>query len=462
LSTKSFTLKDQLAFAELSGDHNPMHIDPIEARRTIFGEPVVHGIHGLLWALAQYEQISIIALKDLKGNFHKPITLNTEVTCKWEKLGNLKFAVKISTADKLFTSLQVTFQDHYPAPEHRITSSSTITKPDRISIEDCHHAKGKLTYRWNKKIAQQLFPNLDHYQHLNHLSFLLTSTELVGMKCPGYDSLYSSIQVSFGTKDDSNLFSEFEIQKVDPRFNLIFLDLHSSNIQANIKAFFRPRPTPVISIEQAQTHVLDQEFKNQKALIIGGSRGLGATTAKLLKAGGADVTITYAKGKKEAQSMYHEFKQKSQELTFFQCDLSGSDNTFQNIPKQNYTHIYYFASPKIKPNESKNFDSELYQHFKHFYHTQFERCINYFNSDQLKVILFPSTVYIDEQPQNMREYIKAKIEGETFCRKWGASHTKVELHTPRYPKLATDQTADIKDVDLQSPVEVIYDSLPKN
>jgi acyl dehydratase len=48
---KVFTDRDQTFFAALSGDWNPMHMDPVAARRTQAGLPAVHGIHGLLWAL---------------------------------------------------------------------------------------------------------------------------------------------------------------------------------------------------------------------------------------------------------------------------------------------------------------------------------------------------------------------------------------------------------------------------
>src|SRR5262249_52941521 len=42
---------DSDAFARLSGDFNPLHIDPTRARRLIFGAAVPHGVHVLLGAL---------------------------------------------------------------------------------------------------------------------------------------------------------------------------------------------------------------------------------------------------------------------------------------------------------------------------------------------------------------------------------------------------------------------------
>jgi acyl dehydratase len=50
-SSKVFTTADQLQFAQLSGDHNPMHMDDVAARRTPAGAPVVHGMHVVIWAL---------------------------------------------------------------------------------------------------------------------------------------------------------------------------------------------------------------------------------------------------------------------------------------------------------------------------------------------------------------------------------------------------------------------------
>lgn len=38
MQQRKFTSKDQTAFAELSGDNNPLHTDRIAARRLIFGQ----------------------------------------------------------------------------------------------------------------------------------------------------------------------------------------------------------------------------------------------------------------------------------------------------------------------------------------------------------------------------------------------------------------------------------------
>ena len=54
ISSRLFTMNDQEKFSKFSADSNPIHIDPTYARRTISGECIVHGIHGLMWALNEF------------------------------------------------------------------------------------------------------------------------------------------------------------------------------------------------------------------------------------------------------------------------------------------------------------------------------------------------------------------------------------------------------------------------
>ena len=51
MQSRVFTKSDQDMFVRLSGDYNPLHTDPVLARRLILGKQVVHGVHLLLWGL---------------------------------------------------------------------------------------------------------------------------------------------------------------------------------------------------------------------------------------------------------------------------------------------------------------------------------------------------------------------------------------------------------------------------
>ncbi len=45
--TRQITQQDVMQFAEMTGDFNPLHVDPEYARRTPFKRPIAHGLLGL-------------------------------------------------------------------------------------------------------------------------------------------------------------------------------------------------------------------------------------------------------------------------------------------------------------------------------------------------------------------------------------------------------------------------------
>ena len=47
---EDLTRTQVVQYAGASGDFNPLHVDPVAARRALYGEVVVHGVHSLLWA----------------------------------------------------------------------------------------------------------------------------------------------------------------------------------------------------------------------------------------------------------------------------------------------------------------------------------------------------------------------------------------------------------------------------
>ena len=50
--SKEISFHQQQQFAALSGDFNPIHVNPGIARRELFGEIVVHGMHLVLFSNA--------------------------------------------------------------------------------------------------------------------------------------------------------------------------------------------------------------------------------------------------------------------------------------------------------------------------------------------------------------------------------------------------------------------------
>jgi len=75
---RTITADDIVAFAELSGDHNPLHLDEAYAARGPFGRPVAHGLLGLavasgLMERPGYTADTLVAFLGLEWSFRRPI-----------------------------------------------------------------------------------------------------------------------------------------------------------------------------------------------------------------------------------------------------------------------------------------------------------------------------------------------------------------------------------------------------
>jgi len=83
MAERAFTPDDQLAFAKLSGDYNPLHVDPVIARRLLFGQQIVHGLHALLWSVEEClrSRTQSLELRTVKANFQAGIGLGQTVSC---------------------------------------------------------------------------------------------------------------------------------------------------------------------------------------------------------------------------------------------------------------------------------------------------------------------------------------------------------------------------------------------
>ncbi len=86
-SARLVTEADVRAFAELSGDRNPIHLDPGAARAAGFEGPIAHGALGLSVATGLANQLALtrgtlIALAGLSWRFRGPIYYGDQVTLR--------------------------------------------------------------------------------------------------------------------------------------------------------------------------------------------------------------------------------------------------------------------------------------------------------------------------------------------------------------------------------------------
>ncbi|MEI6226760.1 MAG: MaoC family dehydratase, partial [Deltaproteobacteria bacterium] len=118
IATRRFSSEDQRRFARLSGDANPIHGDPLAARRSIFGEPVVHGVHLLLWSLGALARQGLArgGVSGLDVRFPGPTFLGDEVTLRLQVVSSTEVKVKASVGARTVAVIGLGLTGSPPGP----------------------------------------------------------------------------------------------------------------------------------------------------------------------------------------------------------------------------------------------------------------------------------------------------------------------------------------------------------
>ena len=266
------------------------------------------------------------------------------------------------------------------------------------------------------------------------------------MLVPGLHSIYSGLDISLVDEVGVADALSYEVRNVDHRYNLIVIDVSGGGLSGSLEAFFRPPPTPQAITTDIATRVAAREFSGSRVLIIGGSRGLGELTAKVIAAGGGEVTVTYATGKVDAEALAKEIENAGGSCQAIPYDVRQPPEPQLKFLKGNPTHLYYFATPMIfrRPTGTL-FSLERFHDFNSYYVTGFYDIVEFgvraWSSGV--VAFYPSSTAVDERPANMTEYSMSKAAAEILCADINSSMKTVRVFVGRLPRLPTDQTASI-------------------
>jgi len=101
----------QAQFSQLSGDRNPMHMDVVAARRTHAGQPVVHGMHAVLWALESIAGKGDIQfpIAQIKVRFQKLIYVGDEVKLEFIRHDIAGISLQLSVDSLPVSSITIGF-----------------------------------------------------------------------------------------------------------------------------------------------------------------------------------------------------------------------------------------------------------------------------------------------------------------------------------------------------------------
>jgi len=466
MDNKCFDLEDQRRFASLSGDYNPLHLDPVYSRRLLFGCPVVHGVHMVLYALERFLEgrSSPLALKHLKAEFNHPLPLGKPFRMEIIAADDAGFEIK-SAGNECHLLGQFITRENIPCDSASLPDKMPAASCRELSFAQAAQARGAAPLYLSPAELLTMFPRMAGMIPPVQVAEILATTRLTGMDCPGLNTIFHSLDLNFA-ETGGPLAMFYRVDRSDQRFSIIQLEVDSFGLHGRLSAFFRPSPVDQPSFAQVAEKVSSGEFRQIRALIVGGSRGLGELTAKIIAAGGGEVCFTYNMGKQDAQRVQGEIRKCNGKARSFSLDVTSpaAPDWPGLLQEWRPTHMFYYATPHIGSSSSDEpFSRERYAEFCEYYVLGFCRIVESIAPllpSGLK-IFYPSTAYIDNPKSGQDEYVAAKSAGQWLCRYFTRRWPKLIFHIPRLPLLKTDQTAGIQPRRTAESLEVLLKEIRK-
>ena len=444
---RTFTLNDLIAFAELSGDFNPLHTDPVAARRTQFGECVTHGVFVLMWALDSLQAQSASKKEWLKisAKFLRPVLTGLNVTATSKEKVADEISITISESGRVLMQCEVICAESHPKKNLSNTRNEIPPReiPAQARIETTLTGEA-LDLFWPEKIGQKLFPALAIIQSRDSLATLLASTRVIGMKVPGEHSVFLSLEITFAAHPEIPRSFTYRVAEFRRSSQRLGVAIAGAAGRGMLWALVRPAPVVQPEMKIVKHRIPANLFSGRRVIVIGGSRGLGEIAAKVLAAGGAEVALSYRLGIDDANRVVADIRTLGGKAIAFQFDTASSDwekNIAANCDK--FNHLCYFPTPSIVGGDGNTFNSELFAKFCDVYVASFVNVSQWLarqNAGQF-ALFNASTIYVEVPPLRNLEYAAAKAASEACCRWLAAAYPKAQIYAARFPRLNTDQTA---------------------
>jgi NAD(P)-dependent dehydrogenase (short-subunit alcohol dehydrogenase family) len=456
LAARAFTAADQEKFAAVSGDRNPMHLDPLAARRTQAGAPVVHGIHLLLWALdiLAATDPDLPPIQTLRVRFHQFLYVDESAALRMTKLHPDEARLTITAGQALVAVIRIRYGKPCPGPVGLDGVSVEVTHPGApldMSFEELADRSGRVPFIAPEMIAG-MFRHAAQWVGAARIAALGAATCLVGMVCPGLHSIFTELSIRAHDQSAVPDSLAFRVTATDHRFRTVVQEIVGGGLSGSIVCFSRRPPVQQPGFKYLTGLIGPNEFLGSTVLIVGGSRGLGELTAKLIAAGGGKVILTFQRGVEDADRVVREIRSSGGVCDCFRFDglrpveeqLAG----WSDVP----THLYYFATPPIFRPSREFFDRSRLQEFLACYVDGFWALVQALSIRKPDLsIFYPSSSALDSRPSGITEYTMAKAAGEILCADINAAMAPLRVTVSRLPRLSTDQTMQVTADDAQLP-----------
>jgi acyl dehydratase len=228
---RTVSAAESVQFAALSGDRNPIHSDPVAARRLPYRTMIVHGVHTLCISLDTWcrQQAEHVTLTSLIADFRKPVFFGNTVEVSFTSEGN-KITVRARADGNLVMKAQCTCVDSVRLPATTLAGRPPVESAATWNRTQLTNAKGAVAVMADPAIASKLFPDFIRVLGLDILALLLATSRVVGMKCPGTNSLFTSLQLTFDRNCITADILTYHANGIDARFDILDVNLSTDGV----------------------------------------------------------------------------------------------------------------------------------------------------------------------------------------------------------------------------------------